>query len=349
MKKFRFKTKLTKAQKRKNTLFIFLVMVASYLFCLFFCYGIGVFEEWSWDNLFIAFFLTFFIISMTLAPVLIAAVLLGVQRGRAKIVHDNAAFIPVLGIDYYRESLSELNPALVSLLMDLDIYGKKDIVATLLRMQNKKAIKFKETGEVKAQRNYTGNLDQSETELLCLIKNGKLNHRDSLLNWKKSRFFEAQRLGFIQHKTENAKKAARIFILGAVLCMIPVFILWGIFLSHDLFVFDDGFGMLRATLLLLLIDALLFIPWYFALRQVAYSSRDDIIWERTILGRETAEKIAGLAKYIHEFSRLSEAEKDEIALWDDYLIYAVVLEENEKIVKEISKFYHTNLKNFNIF
>lgn len=319
------------------------------MFCLFFCHSIGIFEEWSWDNLFIAFFLTFFIISMTLFPVLIAAILLGTQRGRAKIVRDNAAFVPVLGIDYYRESLSELNPALVSLLMDLDIYGKKDIVATLLRMQNKKAVKFEETGEVKAQQNYTGTLDQSETELMYLIQNGKLNNHDSLLNWKKSRFFEAQQLGFIQHKTENTKKAAKVFVLGAAICMLPVFILWGIFLSFDLFIFNDVLGMLRTILFLLLIDALLFIPWYFALRQVAYSSRDDIIWERTSLGRETAEKIAGLAKFIHEFSRLSEAEKDEIILWDDYLIYAVVLEQNEKIVKEIGKFYRTNLKSFDIF
>ena len=39
--------------------------------------------------------------------------------------------------------------------------------------------------------------------------------------------------------------------------------------------------------------------------------------------------------YFHDYSYLNEAEKDALALWDDYLIYAVLLEENTQIQKEI--------------
>lgn len=42
-----------------------------------------------------------------------------------------------------------------------------------------------------------------------------------------------------------------------------------------------------------------------------------------------------MKNFIHDYSNLSEAEKDSLVLWDDYLIYAVVLEENEKIIEEM--------------
>ena len=40
---------------------------------------------------------------------------------------------------------------------------------------------------------------------------------------------------------------------------------------------------------------------------------------------------------MYKRQNLSEADKSQLALWDDYLIYAVVLEENEQIVADIRK------------
>lgn len=56
---------------------------------------------------------------------------------------------------------------------------------------------------------------------------------------------------------------------------------------------------------------------------------------RTARGNEYAEYIWGMKNFIHDYSYLNEAEKDALALWDDYLIYAVLLEENTQIQKEI--------------
>ena len=66
-------------------------------------------------------------------------------------------------------------------------------------------------------------------------------------------------------------------------------------------------------------------------------------YERTKNGNELAEKIAGLKKYINEFSMLSQREKEEIVLWEDFLIYAVLLEENEKIIKDIFSYKNINI------
>lgn len=59
--------------------------------------------------------------------------------------------------------------------------------------------------------------------------------------------------------------------------------------------------------------------------------------ERTEYGNLMAECILGLKNYIHDYSNLSEAAKRQVVLWEDYLVYAIVLEENEHIVNEISK------------
>lgn len=58
-------------------------------------------------------------------------------------------------------------------------------------------------------------------------------------------------------------------------------------------------------------------------------------YKRTPLGEVYTEYIYGMKNFIHDYSNLSEAEKDSLVLWDDYLIYAVVLEENEKIIEEM--------------
>lgn len=59
--------------------------------------------------------------------------------------------------------------------------------------------------------------------------------------------------------------------------------------------------------------------------------------QRTEYGNHMAECIYGMKNFIHDYSNLSEADRRQAALWEDYLVYAVVLEENESIVNEIAE------------
>lgn len=79
---------------------------------------------------------------------------------------------------------------------------------------------------------------------------------------------------------------------------------------------------------------LLLVPFlYLKMRSSQMLERADYV--RTARGNEYAEYIWGMKNFIHDYSYLNEAEKDALALWDDYLIYAVLLEENMQIQKEI--------------
>ncbi len=310
-------------------------------------FSIGIFDDWTaLETYTLALALSYFILSMLIIPVLLAAVALGIQMGKARRIRDDSTFVPIQHIDYYRDNLNEINPALASLLIDLDIYGRKDVVATLLRMHNKKAICIQKNGSISVTAKNTKKLDNSENELMRYIKNGKLNSKKSFSQWRQNRFCEAEHLGYIKKKAVNRDNTGTKYIAIALFCEVIGLSLWGVFLHLDLYDIKSVVDLVKSCACLLLVNMFTFVPFYLVFKMVSYRIRGDVLWERTALGNEMAEKIAGLSRFIHEFSLLSEAKKEQVALWDDYLVYAIVLEENEQIVREISKQYKINLHSF---
>ena len=85
------------------------------------------------------------------------------------------------------------------------------------------------------------------------------------------------------------------------------------------------------------------IPIYKSCRNKINKTMSANKYERTKKGKFLVEEIDGIKNYIHDFSLLSEKEKDSIIIWNEFLIYAIVLEENTKIIDDISKY--TNLNN----
>lgn len=328
-----FKTKLTGAQKRKDILVlggIFAFLYILTILVIFGTSGLNVFDEMT--NISSAIFtillftigiplISLFALGALIFPVIIAAAIFGAQKGRGKRVRDAAMYTATQGIDYYRDNLSQLNPALVSLLMDLDIYGEKDIAATLLRMHNKGGRE----------------LDQSEKELLELEGRGMLNNEVALSRWRENRFKEAEELGYIQKKTLKDRQEVVNFYkkLTIFATAITPFLIFYSIINHD---------FTTTMLFIYVADAVLAVLWYRFMREANYRKRGDVLWERTPLGNEMAEKIAGLARFIQEYSDLSQAEKEHVRLWDDYLVYALVLEDNEKVVKEMCEQYGISLR-----
>lgn len=76
--------------------------------------------------------------------------------------------------------------------------------------------------------------------------------------------------------------------------------------------------------------------WYKIIKKIfSPANKHSYKYERTKTGKILVEQIAGMQKYIHDFSLLSEKDKKCIKVWEDFLVYAIVLEENESIVNEI--------------
>ena len=81
---------------------------------------------------------------------------------------------------------------------------------------------------------------------------------------------------------------------------------------------------------------MIFLLWPFIINFVVTRiGKEAVGYKRSEKGNELAECVYGMKNFIHDYSYLIDADKEKLSLWDDYLIYAVVLEENKNIVNEI--------------
>jgi len=103
------------------------------------------------------------------------------------------------------------------------------------------------------------------------------------------------------------------------------------------------YGLRRSNIAMMVLNITIFFLIFVFFRTAGHWFSSSL-YVRTQKGNEVAEKIAGLQRFIHEFSKLSEAKKEHVVLWNDFLVYAVVLEKNERIVNDISKYYKVNLR-----
>ena len=60
---------------------------------------------------------------------------------------------------------------------------------------------------------------------------------------------------------------------------------------------------------------------------------------RTKEGVELQCKMSGLKNYIKDYSKLNERDLNELVLWEDYLIYAVIFNLKGNLDKEAEKLY----------
>lgn len=266
---------------------------------------------------------------------------------------------------YFRETFPGMSPATVSLLMDLEVEDKKDAAATLLQLYRRGVVEFN-NGEIEKSPDKEF-ATQAEAELFFAVRKGGSKN---LIYWKSLSVMEAVRQGYVQKvdpkmckkKVNRAKRA--LGILFAVL-MSMTFI--SMKTGREFMNFDEGTPIYR-------IDEVLSgdrdlkeytsSPEFFEDAKLAFFALGEMIpmlcflvllfwvpiyskmykkkqaaFVRTRKGEAAAAQLKGLANFIHDFTLLDEAAKEKVVLWDDFLVYAVVLEQNEGIVQEIGQRY----------
>ena len=105
-----------------------------------------------------------------------------------------------------------------------------------------------------------------------------------------------------------------------------------IFQSKDSNIYIDGLFVCMGFFISI-VGAMAWFPFYIVYTR-RYKNKNNSL-KRTEKGEQLTDVILGMKRFIHDFSMLDTATKEQIVLWDDFLIYAIVLEENEKIIDEI--------------
>lgn len=321
------------------------------------------------------------ILSLSTGIVALPVILLwrAISRTAKNAVIKKATFHTEEDFDYYREKLTGISPATISLLMDLQIEMKKDVTALLLKYVKMGAVSM-EGGCIHVLDQELPGLMPSDKTLLSLIMQGRAQPAN-LEVWKKQVIEEAIKSGNLRQRGAGQKinsVASPCFTCCLSGCLLPFLLFIGMCIGAVIMVKSgladtvddfinsapDLFGieminyfmaspdMVVAFGLAILIISPVFIMFWLPaaalFRTILVVSFGISGLNRTEAGEVLTAQIAGMKNFIRDFSNLSEAEKEQIILWDDFLIYAVVLEENERIIEDIFKMKNLQYRDFKL-
>ena len=237
---------------------------------------------------------------------------------------------------YFRDILNEYNPAELSYIDDFVIDYPKDIVVTLLNLQNKGKIILNEDTKTIDITNKDVPLTNSEIYILTGIFNGKLR-RITPTFYQREVEKDALNANLIETKGLNITKEK-------IVKAIVIFMIFTICTPNLSFLFgfdETPIGMLITALcILLFIGFTFFITFYLPVYAIIYLiKKTKNPYVRTELGEETNKKLEGLKNYLKDFSNLDKSKANELIIWEEYLIYSVLFDQNKKVLNEIYNNY----------
>lgn len=276
-------------------------------------------------------------------------------------VMRNTTFNVLQDLDYFRDRFTGVTPADISMLTDLEIEPKKDIAALILKY-TMLGLVTTDHGTVTVERLEHPELQESDRFLLHAIADNKVD-AGVTVKWKNMAREEVVNKGYLKNNRREADgKRNGCGVASSIGCLLPILIMvsGAVFamtssmfqdFSEMINSFDDSATNLdlintllaspelgTATAVSALVGGLCMIALILPVVGLIYlvvSSVGSNYYKRTETGEELTEEIYGMKNFIHDFSELSRADKEQIVLWDDFLIYAVLLEENTSIVDEI--------------
>lgn len=87
----------------------------------------------------------------------------------------------------------------------------------------------------------------------------------------------------------------------------------------------------------------------FALEGGFLDGSGNRIKDLTDKGKEALSEVAGLKKYLEDFSLIAEREIGEVTIWKDYMVYATLFGIAEKVLKQLENVYPDHIPEFNSY
>ena len=282
---------------------------------------------------FMLFMFFFFVIASLLQNFYLTFIYIGARVAYRKYNKEKLDKIDFKNNSYYRDIISKYSPAVLSYIDDFKL-EEKDIVATLMSLELKQKLTIKDG--IKIINDNEENLDKNEKYIFKKLKSNILKNINML------EFEEKVKKDCLDYNLLEENKDIKKNIIKKLIFYVFVYILIVVSFSN----FPDFFNSIPnktiAMLLLPVILILFFIMIIFPFATIIYLGKYYRLnkqnpYIRNKQARNINKKLEGLRKYVKDFSQLSESQYNEIVLWEDYLIYSVILGQNSKIVKEIMK------------
>lgn len=277
-----------------------------------------------------------------------------VSRSLKQSAIEQTTFPVLENFDYFRDELTGISPATISMCVDYEIERDKDLAAQLLKFTMQGLIET-DGEQIRVLHNLdtTKGLSVSEQFLLSQLVKGNVTESvaEKWASIARKEVLDGPYI--IENKEQKETKST-----GPIGCL-PFFVIMGIcvyFLDSEyvtLLMELSETDMSNAELFSLMsqdsryaigaagimgMGILVFSSMMFPFSRTLFEYinwKKRMPYKRSEEGEILAEEIYGLKNFIHDFSDLEHAQKEALVLWDDFLIYAVLLEENTSIVEEI--------------
>ena len=237
--------------------------------------------------------------------------------------------------DYYRDVLDGYGACELSWIDDFKLEIPKDIIAELLQLENEKVIKINEDNIEMLENFDTNNLNETQKYLLSCIEDGKVK------NISEIKLQETVRKDALKHKIveqreeSKKKKKKRMFkaILIAVIVNIVMRVAFNIISEMN---FENN--MIPIISFVIYVIALMIFALYptiVIISFIIYNVKSTLDpYFRTKEGEELNRSIEGLKNYLKDYTLLDEQEKDGIVVWEEYLVYSVLFNQNKKMIEK---------------
>lgn len=237
--------------------------------------------------------------------------------------------------DYYRDILYGYGACELSWIDDFKLEIPKDIIAELLQLENKKFIKINENNIELLENFDTNTLNETQKYLLSCIEDGKVK------NVSQIKLQETVRKDALQHKIveqrEESKKKKKKRMIKAILIAVIVNIVMKVAFN---IISEMNFENNMISIISFIIYAIVFIifsfyPMILIISYIIYNIKSTLDpYFRTKEGEELNRSIEGLKNYLKDYTLLDKQEKDGIVVWEEYLVYSVLFNQNKKMIEK---------------
>lgn len=336
------KTKIDFFKKNKLVIFIFIVTQIAILLLL---NKISIVRRiiQSSDVVFIDEYIMY-MIATSLSVILNSGVVSILQKQKEKqYIRQEEGKYTITKFQYYRDLVGDISPAMLLYIYKLKINYEDQVVATLLYLQEKGLLKINngsvEWKDTKLEKlvHYDRTLSHKETglrkhEVLVLdYATNKISFREFKKKFTESLNEDLENEGY---KKINGKEEIDLteFMMLIILWVIITLIIMLPFLMEI-----TEFSILLVGAYFL---AFVSIPIYEGIRK-----KINIII-RTEKALNLCAKLQGLKNFLTDFSIINEQKVEHVALYEDYILYAIIFNYKGKLDDECKKIYKNLIKNF---
>jgi len=224
-------------------------------------------------------------------------------------------------ISYFRDKVGQVSPGTLTFLLNKKIRYKDSIMASVFSLLYKGYIKI-DNRKIYPTDKSKENLDSNEKYILDSYK-FIFSFPDFRKYWEKYVVNDCIKNGYMKRNKEKYGN----YIL------VPIGV---VFFTVSFFLFDLEKGNL---FILLFLNLFLFIIDVFIYTGIGMRTNDNHKYVRTEKGQELYIKLIGLKKFLNDFSAIDERKKEELYIWEDYMIYAILFDLSGILDKEVKEEY----------